>query len=115
MVNQEKYKDARAELQQVKADLKILNIATTQSLDETSEEILALHKLCINTLFARSFVTTNCIENLNSQFCKYVGRVKNWTLSNERYHFVAATLLEIERKMRKVDNFAKLDVIKLSS
>ena len=81
-------------------------------MDEASEEILTLHKLGINTLFARSFATTNCIENLNSQLRKYVGRVKNWTLSNERYRWVAAALLEIEHKMRKVDNFAKLDIMK---
>jgi hypothetical protein len=41
-----------------------------------------------------------------------VGKVKNWTLSNERYRWVAAALLEIEHKMRKVDNFVKLDVMK---
>ena len=38
--------------------------------------------------------------------------MKNWTLSNERYRWVAAALQEIENKMRKVDNFAKLDVMK---
>jgi len=38
--------------------------------------------------------------------------VKNWTLSNERYRWVAAALLEIERKMRKVDNFVKLEKLK---
>ena len=111
-VNQEKYENARAELGQLKVDLQSLNMAAARSLDEAMEEILTLHKLGINELFARSFATTNCIENLNSQLRKYVGKVKNWTLSNERYRWVAAALLEIEHKMRKVDNFVKLDVMK---
>ena len=76
------------------------------------EEILTLHKLGLHGEFGRSFSTTNRIENLNSQLRKYVGRVKNWTLSNERYRWIAAALLEIERKMRNVDNFSKPDLMK---
>jgi len=111
-INQEKYDDARAELNQLMVDLKTLNISAARSLDEGLEEILTLHKLGLNVEFGRSFSTTNCIENLNSQLRKYIGRVKNWTLSNERYRWVAAALLEIERKMRKVDNFVKLEKLK---
>lgn len=84
-INQETYNDARAELNQLMADLKTLNISAARSLDEGLEEILTLHKLGLNVEFGRSFSTTNCIENLNSQLKKYIGRVKNWTLSNERY------------------------------
>jgi len=111
-VNQELYNNARAELNQLMADLKTLNISAARSLNEGLEEILTLHKLGLNVEFGRSFSTTNCIENLNSQLKKYIGRVKNWTLSNERYRWVAAALLEIEHKMRKVDNFVKLERLK---
>jgi len=111
-INRDTYDEARSELGQLRADLKTLNMAAARSLDEALEEILTLHKLGINEFFARSFATTNCIENLNSQLRKYVGRVKNWTLSNERYRWIAAALLEAEQKMHKVDNFAKLDILK---
>ncbi len=94
------------------ADLKTLDISAARSLDERLEEMLTLHKLGLNVEFGRSFATTNCIENLNSQVKKYVGREKNWTLSNERYRWVAAALLEFERKMQKVDNFVKLEKLK---
>jgi len=94
--------------------LKTLNISAARSLDEGLEEILTLHKLGLNVEFGRSFSTTNCIENLNSQLKKYICRVKNLTLSNERYRWVAAALLEIERKMRKVDNFVKLEKLKMT-
>ncbi|MEI7661680.1 MAG: hypothetical protein WCK34_05775, partial [Bacteroidota bacterium] len=76
------------------------------------KDMLARGLKAICSLPTLYFATTNCIENLNSQLRKYVGKVKNWTLSNERYRWVAAALLEIEHKMRKVDNFVKLDVMK---
>ena len=111
-VSQEKFEDAHAEMQQLKADLEKVNLGASRSLDEAMDEILTLHKLGINIHFARSFATTNCIENLNSQIKKYVGRVKNWSLSNERYRWIAVALLESELRMRKVNNFDKLDLMK---
>lgn len=109
-INQELYEDAKVELVQLKTDLKSINLSASRSLDEALEDILTLHKLRLNVEFGRSFGTTNCIENLNSQLRKYLGKVKNWTISNERYRWTAAALLEIERKMRKIDNFGKLNV-----
>jgi len=96
----------------VKADLETINRSAARSLDEALDEILTLHRLGINITFARSFATTNCIENVNSQIRKYVGRVKNWSLSNERYRWIAVALLEGEQRMRKVNNFEKLDLMK---
>ena len=60
-------------------------------------------------ILAKFFVPTNCIENLNSQIGKYLNKVKSWKNSKERYRWIAAALLEIEIKMRKVSNFRKLD------
>ena len=111
-INQDKFEDAHAELQQLKADLEKVNVSASRSLNEAMDEILTLHKLGINIQFTRSFATTNCIENVNSQIRKYVGRVKNWSLSNERYRWIAVALLESELKMRKVNNFDKLDLMK---
>jgi len=111
-IHQDDLKDAHAELQQLKADLETINRSAARSLDEALDEILTLHRLGINITFARSFATTNCIENVNSQIRKYVGRVKNWSLSNERYRWIAVALLEGEQRMRKVNNFEKLDLMK---
>ena len=111
-INQDKFEDAHAELQQLKADLEKVNVSASRSLNEAMDEILTLHKLGINIQFTRSFATTNCIENVNSQIRKYVGRVKNWSLSNERYRWIAVALLESELRMRKVNNFDKLDLMK---
>ena len=58
--------------------------------------------------FGKSFSTTNIIENLNSQLVKYIGRVKYWKTSDQRQRWVASALLEIEHKMRRVDNYIML-------
>jgi hypothetical protein len=49
---------------------------------------------------------------VNSQIRKYAGRVKNWSSSDQRYRWMAAALLEIEYKLRKVDNFRNLKIMK---
>jgi Cys-tRNA synthase (O-phospho-L-seryl-tRNA:Cys-tRNA synthase) len=72
---------------------------------------LTLHRLGLNEDFSRSFATTNCIENLNSQIGKYLNKVKSWKNSKERYRWIAAALLEIEIKMRKVNNFKNLEIM----
>jgi Cys-tRNA synthase (O-phospho-L-seryl-tRNA:Cys-tRNA synthase) len=70
-----------------------------------------LHRSGLNEDFSRSFATTNCIENLNSQIGKYLNKVKSWKNSKERYRWIAAALLEIEIKMRKVNNFKNLEIM----
>ena len=52
------------------------------------------------------------IENLNSQLRKYICRVKYWKTSDQRYRWVGCALLEIEQKMRKVNNYNELHIFK---
>jgi len=60
-------------------------------------------------LLSRSFSTTNLIENLNSQLKKHIGRVKYWMNSDMRSRWMAILLLQIEKRMRKVNNHEKLN------
>lgn len=108
-VSKESYKEARESLKDLKRDLEAINLSAARSLEEGLEDILTLHRLGLNEDFSRSFATTNCIENLNSQIGKYLNKVKYWKNSKERYRWIAAALLEIEMKMRKVNNFRNLD------
>jgi putative transposase len=110
-INKESYKEARESLIDLKRDLEKINLSAARSLEEGLEDILTLHRLGLNEDFSKSFATTNCIENLNSQIGKYLNKVKSWKNSKERYRWIAAALLEIEIKMRKVNNFRKLDVM----
>jgi transposase-like protein len=112
----EDYQEARYQLEDVIEELRHININASNSLKEGLEETLTIHRLGLKAEFGKSFSTTNIIENLNSQLVKYIGRVKYWKTSDQRQRWVASALLEIEKKMRKVDNFKKLqnfvDVIK---
>jgi transposase-like protein len=110
-VNKESYKEARESLKDLKRDLEKINLSAARSLQEGMEDILTLHRLGLNEDFSKSFATTNCIENLNSQIRKYLHKVKSWKNSKERYRWIAAALLEIEIKMRKVNNFKNLDIM----
>jgi hypothetical protein len=43
---------------------------------------------------------------------KYVGKVKYWQNSDQRHRWVACALLEIEQRLRKVDNYKRLNLLK---
>lgn len=106
------YQDAKKALMVLIQKLEKINRQAASSLKEGIEEILTLHKLGLSEEFSVSFSTTNCIESVNSQIRKYTGRVTHWSSSEQRYRWMAATLLEVEQKMRKVDNFKHLYKLK---
>jgi len=106
--NIEDYQEAKKTLLKIIDDLKIDNMSAAGSLKEGLEETLTLHRLGLTADFKRSFSTTNAIENLNSQIGKYLRNVKKWTNSEQRYRWVASALFEIEKRMRRVDNYKKL-------
>lgn len=101
------YQKAQSELETLANSLEKENRSAANSLREGLEETLTLHRLKM-TEFARSFSTTNCIENVNSLVEKTTRNVKRWTNSPQRHRWVAASLLEAEQRMRKVDNFQRL-------
>lgn len=110
---------AHSNYQQAKDCLNLLatklgktNLNAAGSLREGLEETLTLHRLGINETFGRSFSTTNCIENLNSQLAKYIRKIKYWKNSKMIHRWIATALTEVEQKMRKVDNFGKLHELK---
>ena len=89
-----------------------INRSAARSLEEELEETLTIHRLGLVEQLGRSFTTTNLIENLNSQLKKYLGRVKRWMNSEMRSRWMAAALLQIEKRMRKVDNYEKLQLLR---
>lgn len=76
------------------------------------EETLTMHRLGLVEQLGRSFRTTNLIENLNSQLKKYIGRVKYWMNSDMRSRWMAISLMQIEKRMRKVNNYEKLSLLR---
>ena len=108
----ESYDEAKQKLNEIKVDLEIINLSASRAVKEGMEETLTLHRLGLNEFFGKSFSTTNCIENLNSQLNKYIGKVKYWKTSKQRYRWIASALLEIEKRMRRVNNYKNLYLMK---
>jgi len=105
---------AREALLEIHRELKRLNLSAANSLMEGLDETVTLQQLGLFELLGKSLKTTNCIENLNSQLNKYTGRVKHWKSSDQRHRWVAAGLLEIEKKMRRIDNYKHLPLLRTS-
>lgn len=101
------YETAHTALTELAKSLERDNRSAANSLREGLSETLTLQRLKM-TEFARSFATTNCIENLNSQLEKTTRNVKRWSNSDQRHRWIAASLLEAEPRMRKVDNYERL-------
>ena len=106
------YEDAKEKLLSIHEELKVLNRSAANSLMEGLEETLTIHRIEMYEYFDRSFTTTNCIENVNSQMTKYIRKIKRWMSSDQRYRWVVLGMLEAENRMRRVQNYNKLDLLK---
>jgi transposase-like protein len=110
--NEPDYEEAKRRILEIKDELKKINRSAANSLDEGLEETLTLHRLGLVEILGRSFTTTNLIENLNSQLVKYLRKVKRWINSEMKSRWVAVALLEIENKMRRINNYDKLPLLR---
>jgi transposase-like protein len=106
------YQTAKRRLLEVKNELEKINRSAARSLEEGLEETLQMHKLKLIEQLGTSFTTTNLIENLNSQLNKYLGRIKRWVNPDMKSRWLAIALIEIERKMKRVNNYKKLYLLR---
>ncbi len=102
------YSQAKAALKKVRAELNLLNQSAVTSLDEGFEETLTIHRLGLFKELGRSFKTTNCIENLNSLIANRTGKVDFWRNSEQKQRWLAAAILDIEPRFRKVVGYRQL-------
>lgn len=107
-----KYEIAKSKLKEIEEELTRVNGSAARSLKEGLEETLTMHRLDLVTELGRSFTTTNLIENLNSQLKKYIGRIKYWMSPDMRSRWMAVSLFQIELRMRKVNNYKKLHLLR---
>lgn len=106
------YDQARKALLQVHSELQAINRSAANSLMEGFEETLTLHQLGLFEELGRTFKTTNTIENVNSQLDRYLGKVKRWMHSDQRQRWVAMGLMEVEQRMRRIDNYKALPALR---
>lgn len=106
------YKKAKEMLLEIGDDLKTINISALNSLKEGFEETLTLHKLGLVDELGPSLGTTNCIESLNSQLGRYIKKVTRWQNSEQIFRWVAAGLMESERRMNRIRNHKSLKTLR---
>ncbi|MDP3147761.1 MAG: transposase [Ignavibacteria bacterium] len=106
------YNAAKNKLLEIRDELKEINRSAANSLEEGLEETLTIHKLGLIEELGKSLTTTNIIENLNSQLNKYVGRIKRWVNPEMQARWVATALVEVEQKMRRINNHKKLYLLR---
>lgn len=106
------YKDAKAELNRLYQELLHVNQSAANSLTEGLEETLCLHRLGVSPELGKSLNTTNCIESVMSQVEQYTQKVDRWRNSEQILRWNAASLLEIEPRLRKIRGFRMLKVLR---
>ena len=77
-------------------------------LDEEVEETLTLHRLGVFPLVGRSLKTTNVLESVNAQAEQRCGRVDRWRNSNHKQRWLAAALIDIEPRLRRLLDYRHL-------
>jgi len=106
------YDEAKTALEALKPELALMNQSAVASLEEGLEETLTLHRLGMIPSLKRSFRTTNIIENVNSSVADLTRKVKRWTNSLQRHRWLAAALLDIEPRLRRVDGYRHLPLLR---
>lgn len=96
------YSEASRDLKVIRRALEELNESAVASLDEGFEETLTLHRLGLFPLLGRSLKTTNVVESVNAQAEQRCGRVDHWKNSNQKQRWLAAALLDIEPRLRRL-------------
>ena len=106
------YQEAKAALEALKPGLELMNQSALRSLEEGLEETLTLHRLGLIPMLKDSFRTTNCIENVNGLLEQLTHNVRRWTNSSQRHRWVAAALLDIEPRLRRVKGYRHLPTLR---
>jgi len=106
------YEEAERALSKIRGELSEINESAVASLDEGLEETLTLHRLGVFALVGRSLKTTNIIESVNSQAEERCGRVDHWKNSNQKHRWLAAALLDIEPRLRRLLGYRHLPALR---
>ena len=106
------YAEAKAALSRCRTELRLLNESAVRSLDEGLEETLTLHRLGLFPQLGLRLKTTNCLESLNSLVAQRVGKVARWRTSDQKQRWLAAALLDIEPRLRRIKGFRALPLLR---
>jgi len=102
------YAAAKAALGRLRGELRLLNESAVTSLDEGLEETLTLHRLGVFPTLGVSLKTTNCLESINALVGQRTDKVDHWRTSDQKRRWLAAALLDIEPRLRRIKSFRAL-------
>jgi len=106
------YEEAQRALLKIRNELEQINESAVRSLDEGLEETLTLHRLGMFPLVGRSLKTTNILESVDAQAEERCGRVDHWKNSNQKHRWLAAALLDVEPRLRRLSGYRHLPALR---
>jgi len=102
------YEKAKEKLLKIRKELQQINRSAANSLEEGLEETLTLHRLGLFRELGISFKTTNCIESLMACIAQKTDKVDYWRNSDQKHRWLAAALLDVESRLRRVKGYKHL-------
>lgn len=102
------YEEAKAALERIHRELRVINESAARSLLEGLEETLTLHRLGLAKELGQSLKTTNVLESIMAQVERRVGRVDRWRNSNQKHRWLATALLDIEPRLNRIKGYRAL-------
>src|SRR5574337_802660 len=106
------YEAATRALGRLRQELRLMNESAVKSLDEGFEETLTLHRLGLFPQLGVSLKTTNCLESLNALLGQRTDKVDRWRTSDQKQRWLAAALLDIEPRLRRIKGFRALPLLR---
>jgi transposase-like protein len=106
------YAEAKGALLRLRSELRLLNESAVKSLDEGFEETLTLHRLGVFGALGTSLKTTNCLESINALVERRTGKVTSWRSSDQKHRWLAAALLDIEPRLRRIRGHRSLPLLR---
>ncbi len=108
------YEKAKEKLLKIRRELEQINRSAVNSLDEGFEETLTLHRLGLFQELGISFKTTNCMESLMALIGQKTDKVDYWRNSDQKHRWLAAALLDIEPRLRRVKRYRYLPQLRVA-
>jgi putative transposase len=108
------YEKAKEKLLKIRKELQQINRSAVNSLDEGFEETLTLHRLGLFQELGISFKTTNCMESLMALIAQKTDKVDYWRNSDQKHRWLAAALLDIEPRLRRVKRYRYLPQLRVA-
>jgi hypothetical protein len=88
------------------------NESAVKSLDEGFEETLTLHRLGVFPALGVSLKSTNRLESLNALVGQRSDKVDRWRSSDQKQRWLAAALLDIEPRLRRIKGLRLLPLLR---